>query len=492
MKKNIFYILVLLSGKVWSQTPGGVNGITKWIKSDLDLNKYSIKYEKFDLAGRQSFADHSIINYNPVLQYNELNSHKSIPLQWDNLSQVTIFTVYQENKSVPEHTIWKIHGDLDTSELTTNRVIDREETMTYLNDQSTSAVINTYIKRWRNYKNPDELIRNISFGNDVKERSYFDAKLGEFILYNKVLKVHDQQKIESYLALKYGISLKHDYINSDGKVVWPYKSNITFANRITGIGNDGQGALLQKQSENISNSFYITIGAKTIKNTNDENTAVINNKDYLIFGDNNGGISIENKILNQNSFDLLKRHWLMNVSGLTAHTISTELKIYFPKVFPSGMPVENYVLIIDRSTKGEFSQKETVVIPAIEQTPDGLLTFKNIYWDTDLNGKDIFTFGVITGDKKQNSDINAGIGYQKIELFPNPSTNGSYHLNIHLEKTSPVFVKIFDESGRLISTLSGKNNNEYNFKGSINSSSGVYSFNIVTSFGSTTRKLIVK
>ncbi len=63
----------------------------------------------------------------------------------------------------------------------------------------------------------------------------FDGYMPEIILYNRVLNTEEKVKIESYLALKYGISLQSNYLSPFNKVLWDRSLNNLYNNRITGI-----------------------------------------------------------------------------------------------------------------------------------------------------------------------------------------------------------------------------------------------------------------
>ncbi|MDR2147448.1 MAG: hypothetical protein LBE91_13410, partial [Tannerella sp.] len=82
----------------------------------------------------------------------------------------------------------------------------------------------------------------------------------------------DLQKIHSYLAVKYGITLNNSdhYLNSDGNVVWTRDAVYNYC--IFGIGRDNDSRLYQKQSQSVDNKrFTLFIGSKkeTLNSLND-------------------------------------------------------------------------------------------------------------------------------------------------------------------------------------------------------------------------------
>lgn len=78
-----------------------------------------------------------------------------------------------------------------------------------------------------------------------------DSQVSEVMVYNQSLTSVFSQSIQSYLALKYGITLSGgtlNYLDSSGSVVWSPTTNAGYTTRIYGIGRDDGTSLNQKQS----------------------------------------------------------------------------------------------------------------------------------------------------------------------------------------------------------------------------------------------------
>ncbi|NRR22890.1 S-layer homology domain-containing protein [Brevibacillus sp. MS2.2] len=129
--------------------------------------------------------------------------------------------------------------------------------------------------------------------------SRFYGKMSETILYNRKLTDEDRNKVNSYLALKYGLTLKDDnnapidYVASDGSTMWAASNNTGYANRITGIGRDEVGALYQKQSKSQVDGANVTLAiGNAIEETNAQNTKTIaQDKSFFVFSDNGGDVT---------------------------------------------------------------------------------------------------------------------------------------------------------------------------------------------------------
>ncbi len=97
------------------------------------------------------------------------------------------------------------------------------------------------------------------------------------------------QKIESYFAIKYGITLPHNYVDPAGVAVWDVTVNTGYNNNIMGISRDDCNGLHQKQSKSINTSeALVTVGNYTgISLTNAANPNSMDNNTALLIGDNN-------------------------------------------------------------------------------------------------------------------------------------------------------------------------------------------------------------
>ena len=106
------------------------------------------------------------------------------------------------------------------------------------------------------------------------------------------LTASDMQKLQSYLAIKYGITLSAgagDYVASDGTVVWDRTTTLNngFQNNLFGIGRDDNSGLNQVQSSSIG-SDYITLFKGDLGTLNDDySSAIADDKTYMMFGSNN-------------------------------------------------------------------------------------------------------------------------------------------------------------------------------------------------------------
>lgn len=122
---------------------------------------------------------------------------------------------------------------------------------------------------------------------------YFKGSMAELVLYDDVLSSERRMKIESYFAMKYGITLRHDYLASDGTVIWNRDANRDFDQNILVLGLDSLVSyLFQKQSKSVNPHAIVSIGCGNIARTNEENTSNITTDKSFLFCASNNGIPI--------------------------------------------------------------------------------------------------------------------------------------------------------------------------------------------------------
>ncbi len=108
---------------------------------------------------------------------------------------------------------------------------------------------------------------NISFQAGTN-RSW-NGPIAEIITFQNPFSLVQQNIVETYLGIKYGISIDHDYIMADGTTkVWDKTVNATFHNNVFGIGRSDSQGLHQRQS--FSTGYvgkFITIGNNSVIGT---------------------------------------------------------------------------------------------------------------------------------------------------------------------------------------------------------------------------------
>lgn len=107
------------------------------------------------------------------------------------------------------------------------------------------------------------------FTSDVDAQ--FAGGIAETIAFNQILTSDERNRVESYLAIKYGITLngaddgttggvdERDYRAGDGGTIWDFSGKTTYSNDIFGIGRDDLSCLDQTQSQSANSDAMVTI-----------------------------------------------------------------------------------------------------------------------------------------------------------------------------------------------------------------------------------------
>ena len=194
----------------------------------------------------------------------------------------------------------------------------------------------------------------------------FDGDVLEAISYSARLNDDSVKKIESYLAIKYGLTLNQsnpqDYISSLGNTIYDSSGSLSlFTSNIAGIGRDDNSGLNQKQSTSTTtnsvqddNSGLITIGLGSIEATNALNTnSFANDQSFMLWGNNAASLSFDSPLtISSTPLNHMQRTWAIQETGSVGSvTIQVPQSIFNTELVPS-------ILI---SSDSEFNSSDRVV-----------------------------------------------------------------------------------------------------------------------------------
>ena len=141
----------------------------------------------------------------------------------------------------------------------------------------------------------------------------FNGDIAEIIYFTNRLNSTDRQKVESYLAIKYGITLSNNYLSSNASVVYSVSS---FNNRIIGIGRDDASALNQKQSKGENFIPVLEIALNNFYTDNNSNSSTFSaDKTFLITGDDDQALTGTTTGVPAGIESWLMRKWKITVTG---------------------------------------------------------------------------------------------------------------------------------------------------------------------------------
>ena len=351
---------------------------------------------------------------------------------------------YSKDKS---HTLSLVHAS-------------KEDEMIWENTDKNVSLGNTSYRRGKESKEIGKRPSIFSFtgtADSKKEKSdslkikFEDQNLYEMIFFPKKAKMMDLNKIHSYLAIKYGISLeKGKYYGSNGKVIWDPEKHVAYKYRPTGLGRDDGNELYQKQSSNQADPF-LAIGMNDIKRTNSENPTVIDNNNFVMWSDDDKAISLKP----QSDLDVLERNWEISFIGNKIPKTDYQVRIVKETVNPRSLPLSYWMLL--KKDNGDIKK-----IPGVEN--GNFVVFNKVeFLDAfDTGDKTSFTFAVSpVKDIKPgtpNQDPRSGTLYNekdlsldltKIALYPNP-VKKDQNFTVVFPPMENLIISIYDGGGRLV------------------------------------------
>ena len=214
-----------------------------------------------------------------------------------------------------------------------------------------------------------------------------NAFVSEMLVVGGVLTAVERQKIESYLAIKYGISIDQtaatNYLSSVGATVWDGTANSGNKNNITGIGRDNGSGLYQKQSRSVNTANsgdMVWMGLNTLATTNAANTGILADNSFMLWGDNGSTGSqtseVPSSLTNGGcvSAQRMVREWKVQETGTVG---AVQVKFNLTGFTSATTTQSELKLLIDDD--GNFGNGGTTVVEATSYDPvTKELTFDNV------------------------------------------------------------------------------------------------------------------
>lgn len=349
-----------------AQSPGGVQSPEVWfrtfpVSSNLqgyyfwkDLSGDSVKNLLYDSRGagygtefRQQRTNINTFNFNPALNLSERDMPKEALLRFSNLSQATIIGIFAPSVSTynSDAVVYNVDGRSGGgSLLSKDKVVrgtgidaldygkEHGEDLMYSESDSLSADgfressprIVSYLKAdlpqhsvWGEGSrsvittgygySSNNVNSNTGYTGSFGNRT-FDGYTPELIAYGRMLTPLERRKVESYLAIRYGVTLKGSYFGSMGDLLWDRDAAGGYHHRVTGIMRDDSGSLYQPLSTtSYEETPYYSVRPEndTYYNQNSYNpptssrllvmgreyASSMRDGDYLLWGDDGGDVA---------------------------------------------------------------------------------------------------------------------------------------------------------------------------------------------------------
>ncbi|QHI37741.1 hypothetical protein IMCC3317_31220 [Kordia antarctica] len=439
------------------ESPGDViTNLQLWMKADVgttltgtDVDAWEDQSPNKFPATSQGVTDAQLVtdglNFNPTLRFAgaeflNLGNQPQLNLQ-PNSNQMTIITVVvngatsqgtilsKADASDANYQVWfsgtdrVLHHTLGKSAAAFPNTAVRYGTVYALNEPKiTSGVVantGSSLTRLSPYMNgvvdtavlnegtnigtiaADVLIGATRLTGNTGSSSLYNGDIAEIIMYDRDLTSTELQKVESYLAIKYGITLganeanwatgtgtspsgyagtSNNYLNSAGSIIWNGTTNAGYGYNVFGLARDDDSGFIQTKSTSSN------IGPSDILTMEVESGTFSSDKSYLMVGNNGLAETVQTSSLSIRTVRMLNKIWIARESVTDVGTVELEFDM-------SGSGVSNLDdLDLYIATNSSFTDYENYEGTNV----GGVLTFTGV----NLSNGQYFTLAepqVITG-----------------------------------------------------------------------------------------------
>ncbi|GHV15306.1 hypothetical protein FACS1894169_06280 [Bacteroidia bacterium] len=459
-------LLLLAAVGLGAQTPspGGVTSPEVWFKSVPQTADMQGRYLWRDFAGDSTVlrlydsrgplygSEYTLLrtqvrtyNFNPAMDLSEVSAAKQFLINKTNLSQATIISVWGPDYGAFDQDmfLYVLNGRPGQGYIfTKDKFIHSNESSRGIFDygsqygydllykaSSPEPTVNKFRERslrvttyaralqpntslWGEKDkavigigeifHPAYPVNTSTFNTSALNNRAFYGYTPEFIIYNRVLTPMERRRAETYLAVKYGLTLDMSYIGSREQLLWDTDANRGFNTRVTGYGRDGLSGLYQKNattsyeeapyySEAYGNLYDSFDGNNSYNQPNRYRLLVIGRQEaspigegnYALFGDNDQPLAAST-IEGANGIRLMGRRWLLGTNmepaghqGQTIEWNTQNLDVYTEgfktKAVKAGSSAETSGSLVTRTP---LLEKDGYFSWTITSTRRGPLTVK--------------------------------------------------------------------------------------------------------------------
>lgn len=343
----------------------------------------------------------------------------------------TIFTAYhtEENDIAG---LWEVRRDTNTLLwLNTQEVSYEHTSIRYRETTEQGIIIHTAEYHYpetednQSASTPDTLIIG-------KENDHYGAKdFCEYIYIRGSISKSEQQKWESYLAIKYGATLHDIYVDSRHDTLWNSHTDSLYSTGIAGIGRDDTYPLEQKASRINKDSLSI------------EQQSPLQDKEYILWGRDEGENTLS-EIIDDNTSQRIERTW-----KLRPH-LQTPARIRLTYHCPPGINPESLALTLDTGD-AENTTHRPARTNATRAIFDSITIHndENLYINITADTPTTIAQTPTTKSSKQSLALPLPTEGMHLETSPNPS-NGDYSLTIQQHNPQALTIHINDINGKTI------------------------------------------
>ncbi|WP_367388033.1 T9SS type A sorting domain-containing protein [Lewinella sp. LCG006] len=393
-----------------------------------------------------------LLNHWPTPDWEQLDLPAPLLIPANQGTAFTLFMVTQMTQPTSEKVLWSWQQQDQAPLLCTNKRIADLQGLEYLNLSNSSPLVSLHTYQQSAQKASTNIPAYLRIGQLPPAVSVpageWSGALAEFLFFPRVLAPQQQRQVESYLALKYGLTLGEqgqgkDYLNRKGQIIWNAEKNKAFHHRIFGLGTDLQSGWKQVHSSTSLAPELVTISLSQAGTYNGQSDATgLPDQAYCIIGDNDAPLEWE-VAPNLADGEKLLRNWLVQLSG-DVRSQEMSLTIDLGRWLGDGFLAADYQLCIDRSGRGDFLATATEFIPLGQWSVGRFGHFNGVLWDTDGSGSDVFSL------VRKNTD-HLTISTPALRVYPNPmgKTTG-WQWQLRLSASSPLTAQLNNAQGQVV------------------------------------------
>lgn len=393
--------------------PGGVPGMELWVNANLETTGNLVNGTGLtDRSQRGNTLEH--VNGTPEVQDNMLNFNKGISFDGltdfvrnddgdfvDNNIAGDVFSVVKENTangfetgfpySLDNHAsahytytdqrIYVVYGTTDdyawspldgsisgisgwSTKAGVSAISNTGVNVKDWNVFNTHAAENDWAVGFNGLTQVTASVNTISFDNPgIKEHigarpgQVWHGDIPELVAYDRILSATEKQQVNSYLGLKYGLTLGVDYIASNGTMFWNLAANAGYTNDVFGIGRDDASGLNQKVSKTINGDSALIVALDnnfTASNSDAARTTThTNDRQFLMLGSNNATMATQTTELDLTNYSVrVGREWRVSTTNFSQ---TVNLKFDLQGV---DSP-ESWIYYVLKDADGDFSSGAT-------------------------------------------------------------------------------------------------------------------------------------
>lgn len=434
-------------------------------------------------------------NFNPIVDF----SKDKIAKEYKKLvtKNASVFVVFKST-SIEENGLISLERGVFKASLSNQKIVCDKEVLLNKGDSKKGLILSyLYNKNSLLGRKKGKLIFNDLLFDNKEGLNQF----AELIYIPRCVSTKEKEIIESYLSIKYGISLNEgqNYYNSKKDTLWNSKESKIFNRRITGIGKDELLELNQKQSKN-SIDDGLTIGLTKIAKTNAENDEILNDKDFVLWADNDKTTLLEKS--DDVTQKRIKRIWKVKTFSESNTNYKTQIRIEKALMLVeanfNSQDTDFMWLAIEETNSEKFDYKNAkyikatindekeIVFDSVEFLPNSNYLFTIVKAKVNPNILDTSLSNILA---KKVDYQNSLVGQYKV--YPNPiNANEKFTIQFNLKDKSKVSIQIADINGKIIKTKDLGLINNYSYAENL-SVSGTYLIMIYVNEKLETSKLIV-